>query len=118
MVEINLHNAEFFAHHGFYPEEQLLGTKFMVDISVGFVPEANLTEDEIAKTINYERLYIIACEEMSKTRKLIETVAQSIFDRIQQYYPYVKTIRVAVKKMNPPMTGKVGHSSVVITYGE
>jgi len=118
MVEINLNDAEFFAHHGFYPEEQLLGSRFLVDISVGFVPETNLTEDEIAKTINYERLYIIACEEMGKTRKLIETVAQSIFDRIQQKYPYLKSIRVAVKKLNPPMKGKVGQSSVVITYGE
>jgi dihydroneopterin aldolase len=114
MVEINLKDAEFFAYHGFYPEEQLLGSRFMVDIAVGFVPDAKLTEDEIAHTINYERLYIIACEEMSNTRKLIETVAQSIFDRIQQKYPYVKQIKVAVKKLNPPMKGKVGHSSVVI----
>lgn len=118
MVEIYLKDAEFFAYHGFYPEEQVLGSWFKVDVSVGFVPETKLTTDEIAHTVNYERLYIIACEEMDKPRKLIETVAQSIFDRIQEKYPFVKNIKVAVKKMNPPMKGKVGQSGVVITYGE
>jgi len=115
MVEINLNDAEFFAHHGFYPEEQLLGGRFLVDISVSFVPDNNLSEDEIENTINYESLYIIACEEMQHTRKLIETVAQSIFDRIQQKYSFAKCIKVSLRKMSPPLKGKVGHSSVVIS---
>jgi 7,8-dihydroneopterin aldolase/epimerase/oxygenase len=118
MIEINLNEAEFFAHHGFYPEEQLIGGKFMVDVSVGFVPGEDMTSDEIRNTINYEHLYTIVCEEMKQTRKLIETVAQAIFRRIQQAYPFAKNIKVAVKKMDPPLKGKVGHSSVVVTYGE
>ena len=36
MITVALHGAEFFAKHGFYPEEQLLGCKFLVDIVVGF----------------------------------------------------------------------------------
>jgi len=115
MVEINLNDAEFFAYHGFYPEEQLLGCRFLVDISVSFMPDNNLSEDELANTINYESLYIIACEEMRHTRKLIETVAQSIFDRIQHKYSFAKRISVSLKKMDPPLKGKVGHSSVVIS---
>ena len=118
MVEINLNEAEFFAYHGFYPEEQLLGSRFLVDISVSFVPEQNLDNDEIADTVNYEQLYIIACEEMQHTRKLIETVAQSIFDKVQFKYPFAKSIKVSVKKMNPPFKSKVGCASAVISYGE
>jgi len=118
MVEINLNDAEFFAYHGFYPEEQVLGSRFCVDIAVGFIPAENLNDDELANTVNYEQLYIIACEEMKHTRKLIETVAQAMFDRIQQKYPFAKNIKVGLKKMNPPFSGRVGHSSVVITYGE
>jgi dihydroneopterin aldolase len=118
MVEINLNAAEFFAYHGFYPEEQLLGSRFLVDISVGFVPDTQFDKDEIDYTVNYEHLYIIACEEMQHTRKLIDTVAQSIFDKVQLKYPFAKNIKVTVKKMNPPFKSKVGFASVVVSYGE
>jgi len=114
MVEINLNGAEFFAFHGYYPEEQLLGSRFLVDISVSFDPTADLAEDEIGNTVNYEQLYNIACDEMKITRKLIETVAQSITDIIKQKFPFAKNIRVSVQKINPPLKGKVGFSSVVI----
>jgi dihydroneopterin aldolase len=115
MVEINLNDAEFYAYHGFYPEEQLIGSRFLVDISVSFAPTGNLGDDEIDNTVNYEQLYNIACVEMKNTRKLIETVGQSIFDTIKQKFPFVKRIRVCIKKMDPPLKGKVGHSNVVIT---
>ena len=114
MVEINLNGAEFFAYHGYYPEEQLLGSKFLVDISVSFLPTTDLAADELLNTVNYEQLYNIACEEMKITRKLIETVAQAIADTIKQKFPFVKNTRVSVKKINPPLKGKVGYSSVVI----
>ncbi|MBS1503575.1 MAG: dihydroneopterin aldolase, partial [Bacteroidetes bacterium] len=39
MINVALHGAEFFGRHGFYPEEQLLGSKFIVDISVDFEPK-------------------------------------------------------------------------------
>jgi len=115
MVEINLNDAEFFAYHGFYPEEQLIGSRFLVDISVNFVPNGDLNEDEISNTVNYEQLYDIASDEMKHTRKLIETVGQSILDGIKQKFPFVGNIRVCIKKMDPPLKGKVGHSNVVIT---
>ena len=116
MINIALQGAEFFAYHGFYPEEQKLGCRYLVDIEVGFVPQADIMADELDNTVDYEKLYIIACEEMKHTRKLIETVGQGILDRIIRKYPFVKTIHVAVKKVNPPLMGKVAHSSVVMSY--
>ncbi len=115
MMEVSLTGAEFYAYHGFYPEEQDLGGQFLVDITVGFTPAADMTEDRLANTVNYEQLYIIACEEMKNTRKLIETVAQAIADEIKLKFPFVEKIRVAVKKMSPPLKGKVAYSSVVIS---
>lgn len=115
MVEINLIEAEFFAHHGYYTEEQILGGRFMVDISVKFEPKGNLGEDEITNTVNYEQLYNIACDEMKITRRLIETVAQSIYDKIKNEFPFVKEISVCLRKMDPPLKGKVGHSSVIVS---
>ena len=85
----------------------------MVDISVSFEPTGDLSEDEINNTVNYEQLYNIACDEMKITRKLIETVGQGITKNIREKFPFVKSIKVAIKKMDPPLKGKVGHSSVV-----
>jgi dihydroneopterin aldolase len=116
MIEINLTGAEFFAHHGFYPEEQILGSRFIVDISVKFAPQGNLGEDEIGNTVNYEQLYNIAREEMKITRKLIETVAEAIFARIKAEFPFIAAISVCLKKMDPPLGGKVGYSSVVVSH--
>jgi len=116
MLEINLNDAEFFAYHGFYPEEQLLGGRFLVDISVSFEPIGNLSEDEIANTVNYEQLYNIAAHEMQHARKLIETVCQSIADAVKLKFPFIEKLSVCIKKMDPPLKGKVGHSSVVVNW--
>jgi dihydroneopterin aldolase len=115
MITISLHGAEFFAYHGFYPEEQQLGAKFIVDIEVDFVPLDDIKVDKLANTVDYEQLHNIACLQMQKTMKLIETVAQNIADKIKMQYPFVKTIRVSIKKMNPPMSGKVNYSAILVT---
>jgi dihydroneopterin aldolase len=116
MINIALQGAEFFAYHGFYPEEQKFGCRFLVDIEVSFEPQVDLMEDKLTNTVDYEKVYIIACEEMKYPRKLIETVGKAITDRIKKQYPYVAAIKVVIKKLNPPLAGKVAHSSVTFNY--
>ena len=118
MINIALHGAEFFAYHGFYPEEQKLGCRFLVDVDAGFIPQDELSKDKLENTVDYEKIYIIVCEEMKHTRKLIETVAQSVIDKIKVQYPFVQTISVSIKKLNPPLKGKVDHSAVTIKYSK
>jgi dihydroneopterin aldolase len=114
MITIAIHGAEFFAYHGFYPEEQKIGAKFIVDAEVNFMPFGSMNEDKIANTVDYERVYAIIDEQMKRTMKLIETVAQAIADQIQEAYPFVESIRVSIKKLNPPLAGKVEYSNIVI----
>lgn len=118
MIKIALHGAEFFAYHGFYFEEQKLGTCFLVDMEVSFTPIADLSEDTLANTVNYEHLYEIACDEMKQTKKLIDTVAQAILNRIKTKYQFAEKIEVSIKKLNPPLGCKVADSNVVITYNK
>lgn len=113
---VALHGAEFFAYHGFYPEEQKLGNCFIVDIEVGFTPTGNVQEDKLNNTVNYEHLYDLVCEEMKITRKLIETVAQSIIGQVKQQYTFVDTIQVTIKKLNPLIGAKVKQSVVIVNY--
>jgi dihydroneopterin aldolase len=114
MNTISLHGAEFFAYHGWYPEEQKLGNQFIVDIDVDFVAE-NLKEDYISGTINYEQLYEIVEEQMKQTKKLIETVARNIVDDAKKMFPAAKNVRVSIKKLNPPFKGKVDYSCITLS---
>ncbi|NCD71787.1 dihydroneopterin aldolase [Mucilaginibacter agri] len=116
MIEVALHGAEFFARHGYYPQEQQLGNRFLLDIEVGFNPANSFGDDKLSNTLNYEQLYQIADEEMKVTRQLLETVVQTIIDRIKTEFSFAEIIRVKLKKLSPPLKGKVEASSVTITY--
>jgi dihydroneopterin aldolase len=118
MVKVALQGAEFFAYHGFYAEEQLLGTRFVVDIEVVFENAYDFNDDKIGNTVNYEELYLIAKTEMLHTRKLIETVAQGIIDAIANKYGYVKVASVTIKKAHPALGGPVQNSVVTISYNK
>ena len=116
MVKVGLQGARFFAYHGFYPEERVDGNDFMVDVDVEFLQQQHFNTDEIAHTVNYETLYLIAEKHMNITRKLLETVVQGIIDEIKTVYPFAEAIRVSLKKLDPPLNGDVDCSFVQITY--
>jgi dihydroneopterin aldolase len=117
-MKIAIQGAEFFAHHGFYPEEQKLGNYFLVDVEVEFEFTGNLDEDDITNTVNYEQLYHLVAAQMTQTRKLLETVVNAILDDIKSAWPNLQIITVTIEKLNPPLGHKVASSSVTINYNK
>jgi dihydroneopterin aldolase len=113
--KVSLEGVRFFAFHGFYPEEQVLGTEFILEIDT-ILEVFDDGKDELSKTVNYVRLYEIASEEMKITRKLIETVAHAILVRILHEFIAVQSIRVSIRKMNPPMGAEVKNSAIELTF--
>ena len=116
MIKVGLQGIRFFAYHGFYPEEQVNGNNFIVDVDVEFLQQHHFDTDEISHTVNYEQLYAITQKQMQHTRKLLETVVQGIVDDIKNAYPFVDTIRASIKKLNPPIKADIECSVVEITY--
>jgi dihydroneopterin aldolase len=117
VIKVSLISAEFFARHGYYVEEQLLGNRFVVDIDAQFAA-ANLAEDDITNTLNYEQLHRIAAGQMKVTHQLLETVAQGIAHEITEQFPYVQHLSVCVKKLHPPLKGQVAASAVTVTVSK
>lgn len=111
---VALNDVKCFALHGYYPEEQLTGTEFLVSVEVTFVPSGD-TED-LQRTVNYELINTIIQEEMKSTKKLLETVVRLILDRVISSYPFVQTAVAGIKKMHPPMPGEINHSFVQLSY--
>lgn len=113
--KVALQNVQIYAYHGFYPEEQLTGTLFSLDVETEFAVGTGDRED-LSNTVNYERLHTILSEEMKVTRKLIETVAHAILDRVRSEFTVAEHVRVVIRKLNPPLPGQVGNSLVELNY--
>ncbi len=111
---VALKDVKCYAFHGFYPEEQLIGNHFLVNVEVTFAP-SDETEN-LQKTVNYEVLNSIILDEMKNTQKLLESVVKQILDKVLAAYPFVISAEVEIKKLHPPMLGEVGHSFVQLNY--
>lgn len=111
---VALKDVKCFALHGYYPEEQLTGIYFMVDITVEFIPYGDT--ENLQHTVNYEILNTIILEEMARTQKMLETVIRNIINRTIATYPFILTAVVGIRKLNPPMPGQIGHSFVQLSY--
>lgn len=113
--KVALEGVRFFSYHGFYPEEQLVGNEFFLDIHTEMELKAEVNED-IANTVNYERLYAIASQHMKVPRKLLETVAQQIINDIVTEFSLVHLVEVSIRKMELPMPGEIQNSRVSLKF--
>ncbi|MCO4291583.1 dihydroneopterin aldolase [Solitalea sp. MAHUQ-68] len=113
---IALNGLEVFANHGYYPEEQLIGGKFKVDVKVETDFSSAAITDDLGATLNYESLFEIVSEEMKTPSKLLEHVGQRIVDRIALISVKIQRIEVKIEKLNPPFAAKIQSSSIGITY--
>src|SRR5271157_1992765 len=114
MGKILLEGMEFFAYHGHYKEEQIIGTKFIVDIEMDFESGQAEHSDRLADTINYQEIYQLVRTEMEINAHLLERVARRILDSICQRFPQVKFAQVKISKINPPLGGKVTQVSFIL----
>ena len=114
MATLTLDSMEFFAYHGCFDEEQLIGGKFIVDLSFDVRTSEAEKTDLLSKTVNYQKVYETVRREMEIKSHLIEHVARRILDAIYNQFPPVSKITVTVSKINPPVGGKVGKISVTL----
>ncbi len=107
MGTIVLEGMEFFAYHGCFKEEQVIGALFLVDLEFETDTAAAERSDHLADTLNYQEVYGLVKREMEQKSHLLEHVARRILDAAGKAFPQMKRIRVKVIKTNPPVGGKV-----------
>ncbi|MFC6099557.1 dihydroneopterin aldolase [Olivibacter domesticus] len=113
--KIALSNVRFFAHHGYYPEEQILGNEFLLNIEC-YVAYIGGKEDLLENTANYETLYQLAKQQMQQPKKLLETVVENILHAIKDKFPQLSEITVNIRKSNPPFGGDTATAEVSLTW--
>ena len=113
--KVAIKDARFYAPIGFYEEEQLLGNEFYVDVSIYF-PFENPDSDQLANTVNYEELYRILVEVMTPKRRLLESAAEDILNRLIEDYVFMTKAAVSIRKITPPFGGDRAVSEVSLEY--
>ena len=111
---VALEGLSFWAFHGYYNEERKKGNDFICDVNVELKSFDSL-DDNINDTVDYELIYDIIQDEMAETKKLIETVALKIIERIR-VLDNVVAAKVKIYKMNPPIKGKATRALVEMRF--
>lgn len=115
MGVIHLEEMEFYAFHGHYQEEQIVGNRFLVDLKIETDMTIPADTDELEDAVNYQLAYKLVQEEMKKKSKLLENIAKRILDAIKREFPSVQKISVTIRKMNPPVGGKMKCISISLS---
>jgi dihydroneopterin aldolase len=115
MALIALEGMEFFAYHGCFSEEQIIGTRFVVDLYIETNTKEAEESDILSKTINYQEVYLLVKEQMLIKSKLLEHVGRRIINTVLEEYPEIEYAEVKVSKMNPPLGGKLGSVSITLS---
>lgn len=112
MAIISIEGMEFFAYHGCFKEEQVIGTKFSIDLFL----EVNTTKaensDQLEDTVNYQTVFQLVKKEMENKSNLLEHVGRRVLNQIKSSFPDVKSGRLKIKKLNPPLGGKMDFVSL------
>ena len=114
MAVISIEGMEFYAYHGCFKEEQLIGTWFVVDLFL--TTDTTLAEqtDNLHETVNYLEVYQVVKREMEVNSKLLEHVGRRILKAVHDQFPSVEKARIKVRKMNPPLGGKMDFVSLTL----
>jgi 7,8-dihydroneopterin aldolase/epimerase/oxygenase len=138
MATLSLEGMQFQGYHGVYPAERVLGTTFVVDVHIDFELK-QVKDDKLETTLNYEAIHQmidllmtppkqLSAEDLAKLspqelearkerepKQLIETVAQLILSKLKLQFNQMHGARVRIRKMHPPLPGRVDSSTIDVT---
>ncbi len=111
---IELENMEFYAFHGCFEAERMVGGEFRVDVRLEADIEKPAASDDIADAVDYVEVYGIVRDQMAVPSHLLEHVAARIADAVRERFPDLGAIAVKVSKKHPPIGGKLEKTSVEV----
>jgi len=113
---IKIEKMEFYAFHGHYQEEQIVGNRFLVDLVMETDMEKPALSDQLEDAVNYQTAYRLVKEEMKQHKSnLLENIGKRILDAVYRELGGISSATVMIRKMNPPMGGPINNVSVTMT---
>ncbi len=112
---IEIEGMEFYAYHGHYKEERIVGNKFVLNLRLETDTTKAEISDDIEDALNYQTVYEIIKEQMQEKSYLLEHIAKRILDAIySKFENQIISAKLKVSKINPPMGGQIKKVSVTL----
>jgi 7,8-dihydroneopterin aldolase/epimerase/oxygenase len=114
---IHINGIRAYGYVGFFPEEQILGQWFEVDLTIWTDLAAAGQSDELSQTYDYS-------SDLAKIQSLIQTVKYKLIEKLANEIaaivltsPQVQQVRVRLTKPNPPIPNFSGQIVLEMTRG-
>lgn len=114
LTTIELENMEFYAFHGHYAEEQIVGNRFRVDLSFEVDSAAAAATDRLETTVSYLDVYECVREQMAVTSHLLEHLAARTISELRKRFPDILSLTLKIAKLAPPLGGQVERVSIIM----
>ena len=106
MLIVSLHGIKINAPHGLYPQEHILGNEFEIDVDI------YLQDTQPWPFADYTLIQQIVSDIFQQPGQLLETFAYNIHAALKANFHQSRKIKVAVRKLHPPMPGNVAFAQV------
>ncbi|MBO6118593.1 MAG: dihydroneopterin aldolase [Bacteroidales bacterium] len=114
MSQISIENMKFYAYHGCFEEEQVIGTDFCV--SIWFETDTQKAEitDNVLDTVDYSQVYAVIKQQMAIPSHILEHVGRRIINAVKENFKNITDITLKISKLNPPVGGQMDKVSVLL----
>ncbi|WP_343685934.1 dihydroneopterin aldolase [Chryseobacterium gleum] len=112
MSKIYLEDVKIYAYHGVLPEENIIGTYYILNVELHTDLWKAAESDDLHDTISYADINDILHSEMKIKSRLLEHVAGRMITKIHSSFPQVDYIKLKITKTVPPMQGEMKGASI------
>lgn len=109
---------KFHAYHGCLDFEKRDGNTFLVTVEMELDTNLAGKTDNLEDTLNYQEVYDVVKREMDVPSNLIEHVVKRIQNALVKEFPLIKSLKVRLSKLNPPLGGEVEAVSIELRCPE
>lgn len=108
---IKLSGLRFYGRIGVFDQERTVGNDFECNVEVE-LPGDNFVPEDLSTSISYAEIFDEIKSVFKSEYLLLETVAQTIGERLRQRYPLIIRGKVSITKLAPPIPGITGECGV------
>ena len=109
--QVGLEDVRFFAYHGLFPEERILGNWFVLTVLITKKVDS-FTFEQLDQTVDYGEIYAICKDVMCEPVDLLEMIASRIAERLKLSFEGLCRYEIHISKEQPPLGMKHGKSCV------
>ncbi len=114
-MKICLNEMVFYGYHGVFAEERSLGQRFIVSLHLTTEPAHDRAIHKLEDTVDYTKVYASLKEIMESGQfHLLESVANSILDRVLAEFDLVEKAEVYIQKPSVAIQGSLKSVELVM----